>query len=81
MEKLVKILEQVKIGTLPIEQAEQQVLVLFAVSYSNSPKYNVFVWFYNTDNNEIKSEIKCISNEYQENIIRNKPETLELRLL
>jgi len=34
MEKLVKILEEVKVGTLLIKQAEQQVLDLFDVSGS-----------------------------------------------
>ncbi len=34
MEKLVKILQQIKIGTLSVEQAEQQVLGLFGVSVS-----------------------------------------------
>ena len=32
MEKLVKILEEVKIGTLSVEQAERQVLDLFGVN-------------------------------------------------
>jgi hypothetical protein len=68
-----------------ISEYANKIVEFFSTSnntnYQGYQEYKAFIWFYKKGADDIKAEIIHITNKHQEDDVRSKPETIELRLL